>query len=330
MTDTSSPTTTDPAAAPSGEPAVAIRGLEHRYGDRQALAGIDVQVAPGAVHAFLGPNGSGKSTLFKVLATLLAPQRGSASLLGHDLGGDPAAVRRRIGVVFQSPALDKKLSVRANLQYAGLLQGLSGRALGQRIDELLDAADLTDRVGDKVEGLSGGLRRRVEIVKALLHRPEVLLLDEPSTGLDPAARRDFWRLLRSAEPRPTILFTTHLMDEAEAADRITLLHEGRVVAEGTPDELQATVGGEVLEAEVGDPDAAVAALRELGAEDPQAVGSRVRVRQAGAHKLVGPLLDRLGDAVSRVSVARPSLEDVFFERTGSSLGDEAERTEEKR
>jgi ABC-2 type transport system ATP-binding protein len=308
-------------ATPSHAVAVRTTGLGHRYGDRVALRGLDLEVGTGAVHAFLGPNGSGKSTLFKILATILPPSEGRVEVLGHDLATDHAAVRRRIGVVFQSPALDRKLSVRANLRYAGHMQGMSGQALEARIDAILAAGRLADRAKDKVETLSGGLRRRVEIAKALLHEPSLLLLDEPSTGLDPGARRDFWRMLREAAGNPTILFTTHLMDEAADADRITLLHEGAVVAEGTPADLEATVGGQVLEVAGSCADEVEAMLRERGGE-PVRVDGHSRVRLERADTLVGELLDRFGDRIDRVSVSRPSLEDVFFEKTGRSLDEE--------
>ena len=299
-----------------------MRGLRHAYGDRVALNGVDFDVAEHAVHAFLGPNGSGKSTLFKVLTTIVAPQAGRVSVCGVDLAKDPGAIRRRIGVVFQSPALDKKLSVRANLRYAGHLQGMSGRALESRIDEVLDAGRLADRSGDGVETLSGGLRRRVEIAKALLHDPDVLLLDEPSTGLDPGARRDFHDLLANAGGRRrTVLLTTHLMDEAERADRVTLLHEGNIVVEGTPSELRAGVGGEVLDIEARDPSVVEAYLHQQGVPAIP-VGPVFRVRQDRAHRLIGGLLDALGEAIVRVAVSQPSLEDVFLERTGRRLGED--------
>ena len=313
---------TDDAAA--GDAVVRIRGLEHSYGERRALRGVDITVSAGSVHAFLGPNGSGKSTLFKILTTIVAPQSGHAELLGTDLAKASREVRRRIGVVFQSPALDKKLSVRANLRHAGHLQGLSGPGLEARIDEILEAGNLADRRSEQVETLSGGLRRRVEIAKALLHDPDVLLLDEPSTGLDPGARRDFWDLLRTPRatergPR-TVLFTTHLMDEAENADRVTLLHEGLVVVEGTPLELRSSVSGEVLEIETTKLDEVRAYLEGLGVES--LVGpSSLRVRQDGAHRLIGGLLETHGDDVIRIGVTRPSLEDVFLERTGHRFSD---------
>ena len=179
--------------------AVTAADVASSYGDRQALCGVSFVVEAGASFGFLGPNGSGKSTLFKLLSTIVPQQAGAITMLGHDLGRDPAAIRRRIGVVFQSPAVDKKLTVHENLRYAGLLLNLGGKELSARIDEALGAAILTDRRGDAVEELSGGLRRRVEIAKCLMARPDLVLLDEASTGLDPAARREMWKVLRAQD-----------------------------------------------------------------------------------------------------------------------------------
>ena len=225
--------------------AVTAAGVEFAYGERRALRGVSFEVATGASFGFLGPNGSGKSTLFKLLSTIVPLQKGTITMLGHDLGREAAAIRRRIGVVFQSAAIDKKLTVQENLRYAGLLLNLGGKQLQDRIDESLAAADLTDRKADPSGELSGGLRRRVEIAKCLMAKPDLVLLDEASTGLDPNARREMWKVLR-AQPNLTILFTTHLMEEAAEADRLMLLDDGEVVAHGRPGELMEEVGGQVL------------------------------------------------------------------------------------
>jgi ABC-2 type transport system ATP-binding protein len=297
------------------DPAIRGRGVAFAYGDRQALAGIDFEVARGSAHGFLGPNGSGKSTLFKILSTLVPPQAGELSVLDIDLAKDPAAVRRKLGVVFQSPAVDRKLTVRENLRYGGRLQGLSGSSLYQRIDELLSHAGLSDRSADRVEELSGGLRRRVEICKALLHRPELLLLDEASTGLDPSARADMWRLIEQQSDL-TVLFTTHLMDEAARADRLVLLDAGHVVAEGSPKELMQQVGGQILEIEAADPAAFATGLGAALSVGASVVEGVVRVEGEGVHDLVPRIIERFGDQVQRLSLAHPSLEDVFVHKTG--------------
>ena len=209
-------------------PALVAHDLTHRYGDRVALDQLNLEVAPREIFGLLGPNGGGKTTLFRILSTLVKPSSGSATLLGLDLLRDTAALRSRIGVVFQAPSLDKKLKVRENLMHQGHLYGLSGVALRERIDHLLLEFNLRDRAGDLVETLSGGLQRRVEIAKSLLHRPELLLLDEPSTGLDPGARIDLWQTLYRLRDQQnvTVLLTTHLMEEAARCDRVAIIDRG--------------------------------------------------------------------------------------------------------
>jgi ABC-2 type transport system ATP-binding protein len=295
--------------------AVTASGLGFAYGDRRALEGVSFEVAPGEVFGFLGPNGSGKSTLFKLLSTIVAPQQGRATVLGLDLGTQAAAIRARIGVVFQSPAVDRKLTVRENLRYAGMLLGVPGRDLGARIDEVLGATRLGDRAGDLVGELSGGLRRRVEIAKCLLGRPSVVLLDEASTGLDPAARADMWTALRS-QPGLTVLFTTHLLDEAAAAERLLLLDQGRIVAAGRPRDLMREIGGQVLEVEAADAGALQAELqRDLGVA-ATAVDGVLRIEGPSVHELVPRIVQRWGERVQRLQLAHPSLRDVFLKKTG--------------
>jgi len=295
--------------------AVRANDVAFAYGERQALRGVSFEVEKGAAFGFLGPNGSGKSTLFKLLSTIVPQQSGSITMLGHDLGREPAAIRRRIGVVFQSPAVDKKLTVAENLRYAGLLLNLGGKELATRIDEVLAAAVLADRRKDPVGELSGGLRRRVEIAKCLMARPDLVLLDEASTGLDPAARREMWKVLRAQEGL-TILFTTHLMEEAADADRLMLLDEGAVVAHGRPGELMEEVGGQVLEIETVDAEALVAEMRTAFDVEATQVDQTVRMEGEGVQELVPEVMKRFGDRIRRLHLAHPSLEDVFLHRTG--------------
>ncbi|HUR38220.1 MAG TPA: ABC transporter ATP-binding protein, partial [Planctomycetota bacterium] len=238
---------------------VEIDGLTHRYGERLALDGVSFSVRKGEVFGLLGPNGGGKTTLFKILSTALRPTSGSARIEGVDVRDD--AVRRRIGVVFQAPGLDQKLTVAENLLHQGHLYGLRGAALRRRIDEELGRFKLSDRARDRVEKLSGGLQRRVELAKALLHQPEILLLDEPSTGLDPGARRDLWDALRSLKG-VTVLLTTHLLEEAERCDRLAILHKGKLVALGAPLDLRGEIGGDVVTIRAKDAEALAAAIRE--------------------------------------------------------------------
>ena len=295
--------------------AVQASAVQFAYGERQALRGVDFEVPKGAAFGFLGPNGSGKSTLFKLLSTLVPLQQGAVTMLGHDLGREAAAIRRRVGVVFQSPAVDKKLTVQENLRYGGLMLGLGGAELQQRIDKCLESADLSDRRKDNVEDLSGGLRRRVEIAKCLLSQPELVLLDEASTGLDPAARREMWKVLRSQEGL-TVLFTTHLMEEAAEADRLMLLDEGNVVAQGRPGELMEEVGGQVLELESAAAEQLQAQLKQELSVDATLLDQTLRMDGENVHELVPEIMKRYGDQVRRLQLAHPSLEDVFLHRTG--------------
>lgn len=291
---------------------VDVEGLTHRYGERLALDGVSFSVRPGEVFGLVGPNGGGKTTLFKILSTALAPTSGAARVAGVDIR--EAAVRRKLGVVFQSPSLDGKLTVGENLLHHGHLYGLSGSALQARIGEELERFKLADRRRDRVETLSGGLQRRVEIAKSLLHRPEVLLLDEPSTGLDPGARRDLWDALRSLKG-VTVLLTTHLLEEAERCDRLAILHKGKVVALGEPLALRAEIGGDVVTVRTRDPQALASGIREKLGEQPQVVEGGLRLSRERGHEFVVRLVESFPGLIDSATVAKPSLEDVFMSRT---------------
>jgi ABC-2 type transport system ATP-binding protein len=295
--------------------AIEARGIHFAYGSRTALADVSFTVERGAMHGFLGPNGSGKSTLFKILATILPLQQGEVTLLGLDLRTQVAAVRHRIGVVFQSPALDQKLTVRQNLVYGGYLYGLRGRELDTRIDALLAQTGITDRQRDRVSDLSGGLKRRVEICKGLLPSPDVILLDEPTTGLDPGSRKDLWQFLRGQQD-VTVLVSTHLIDEAELLDQITILDLGAVVAAGAPRELRESIGGEVLQIDCDDPASLGKDIGERLGTEPLVLDRSLRLQVKDAHRLVGDLVEAFGDRVRRVSLSHPSLEDVYIRKTG--------------
>jgi ABC-2 type transport system ATP-binding protein len=313
------------------EPAVEVRGLEHRYGEHQALRGVDLEVRRGEIFALLGPNGGGKTTLFRVLSTLIPPQGGSARILGADVGREPGAVRRALGVLFQSPSLDGKLSVEENLRHQGHLFGMRGRALSERIAEMLARVRLVDRADDTVEKLSGGLRRRAELAKAMLHAPEVLLLDEPSTGLDPGARRDLRDNLERlrAERGMTVLLTTHLMPEAEWADRIAILDRGQVVARGAPEELRRGVGGDVIELRSGEPESLSRAIAERFGGEPGLVDGVLRLERPDGPEFLARLLPAFAGRIDSVSMRRPTLEDVFLSRTGHRFHEDAPRPGEE-
>ena len=294
--------------------------LTHRYGARIALHELTLSVAPGEVVALLGPNGSGKTTLFRILSTLIPPQDGLAEIFGTGLE-DPARrenVRRLIGVVFQSPSLDKQLSAEENLVYHGHLFGLRGAALRERVRELLARVDLLDRAGERVSAFSGGMRRRVEIAKGLINRPKLLLLDEPSTGLDPAARAEVWKHLQQvrAADGVTILLTTHLMDEADHCDRVAILDGGKLVAEGSPSSLKESVGGDVITLQTTDPARARDILRDRFQIAADIQDSHLRFERPRGHEFIPALIEALPGLVESVSVGKPTLEDVFLHATG--------------
>jgi ABC-2 type transport system ATP-binding protein len=309
------------AVVPAVPEAVCVERLALRFGARMALDNLDLAVAAGERFALLGPNGSGKSTLLRVLATLLRPSAGHARVDGLDVRGRSGDVRRRLGVVFQAPTLDGKLTVAENLRFQGHLYGLSGRALAARSDDLLARFGLGERRRDRAETLSGGLRRRVELAKALLHRPSVLLLDEPTSGLDLASRRAFWETLDAlhGEGGLTVMVATHLMDEAERCGRVALLDEGRLVALDTPAALKGELGEAVLTLESADPPALARGLAErLGLHGIVQDGV-VRVPGAVDAALGPRLLAQFPDEVSGFRLGRPTLGDVFLARTGHTM-----------
>jgi ABC-2 type transport system ATP-binding protein len=286
------------------------------------LDGLSLRVGRGEIFGLLGPNGGGKTTLFRILATLLAPQAGRAVIAGCDVAREPHAVRRSIGVVFQAPSLDVKLTVRENMRHQGHLYGMRGAVLEARIDELLERVAMRERQDARVETLSGGMRRRVDLAKGLMHRPALVLLDEPTTGLDPGARLDLWSYLGDARARDglSVLITTHLMEDADRCDRLLIVDKGRAVAEGTPEALRDAVGGDVIVAQTRDPEALAGAIRERFDEsNVEVVDATVRIRRARGHEFVPALFEAFPGRIEALSVGKPTLEDVFIERTGHRL-----------
>lgn len=311
-----------PLAPSETESSLVCRGVSFSYEGRQALDGVDLQVAPGEIYGLLGPNGGGKTTLFRILSTLLHPDAGSARVLGFDVVNQPLEVRRHIGVVFQNQSLDRRLSVRENLEHQGRLYGLSGGVLDSRIDDVLARTGLSDRGDELIDKLSGGLKRRVELSKGLLHEPKILLLDEPSTGVDPAVRLDFWSYLSRLrdETGVTVLLTTHILDEADKCDRLAILDEGKIVAEGSPDELKSRIGGDVVAFETGAPENLAAELLRDFQIEAQVIEETVRFERDNGPSAVAELMRSLPPTVRSVTVARPTLEDVFVRLTGRRFG----------
>ena len=303
---------------------VTVKEVSHRYGDRLALDDVSFELPEGVIFALLGPNGGGKSTLFKILSTLLEHSEGEATVCGYPVDRRPDQVRRRIGVVFQSPSVDGKLTVRENLVHHGHLYRLKGAELAFRVETALGTVKLADRVDDLVGTLSGGLQRRVEIAKVLLTEPRLLIMDEPSTGLDPGARHDLWTHLTTLrdEGGVTTLLTTHLIEEAERADLLAILDRGRLVALGTPDELRAEIGGDVVTATCEDPAALARDVEERFEAKARVLGREVHVEREDAHAFLASLVEAFPGRFESVTVRRPTMEDVFVHRTGRRLEEE--------
>jgi ABC-2 type transport system ATP-binding protein len=311
---------------------IAVQNLVHRYENRTALNGVSFEVRPAELFGLLGPNGSGKTTLFRILSTLMVPTAGRALLVGYDAAQDPARVRRQIGVVFQAPSVDPKLTAYENLWHQGHLYGLRGRMLKRRAGEILARFGLADRAKERVETFSGGMQRRIELAKGLLHHPAVLLLDEPTTGLDPGARRDLWQYLQTLrdEEHVSVLVTTHLMEEAERCDRLAILNEGNLVALGTPAELKGEIGGDVVLLDsAADAEVLAGKIRTRFHVQTTVLGDQVRIEREEGHRFVPDLVEAFPGEIQAISVSKPALEDVFIHRTGHKFWSEGEQDSEE-
>jgi len=302
----------------SSQIAVDIDKVGYAYGSAVALHEVSFRVPRGEIFGLLGPNGGGKSTLFRLLSTLVAMQRGTVHVFGRDLRRERAQVRPSMGVVFQSPALDGKLSVEENLRHQGHLYGLRGAVLRERIDRSLQRFRLSDRRGQRTEFLSGGLQRRVELAKSLLHAPQLLVLDEPSTGLDPGARHDLWSQLEEvrAQDGVTVLMTTHILEEAEGCDQVAILDQGHLVVTGAPQALEAQLGGDVISIRASDLRDVAAQIDERFGVRCRQVGGRLRIQHPEGAALLQQIVQHCGAALDAVTLARPTLEDVFIQYTG--------------
>jgi daunorubicin resistance ABC transporter ATP-binding subunit len=318
-------------------PAIEAEGLVKNFGKTEALAGFDLTVPAGTVYGLLGPNGAGKTTAVRVFATLLRPDGGRARVLGHDVAGEAAEVRRRIGLTGQYAALDEYLTGRANLIMIGQLSRLTPAAAKRRADEMLERFSLTEAAGRAVKTYSGGMRRRLDLAASLIGYPSVLFLDEPTTGLDPNARAMTWEIVRElADSGTTLLLTTQYLDEADQlARRIAVIDGGSVIAEGTPDQLKSSVGGEHLDVALAagaDVEAAIVAVKPFaaGGVQPDEDGRRLSVPVAAAEGLTTQVvraLDQAGVPVNDVTMQRASLDDVFLALTGHKTSDDSEGRE---
>ncbi|MFB6165897.1 MAG: ATP-binding cassette domain-containing protein [Haloarculaceae archaeon] len=310
--------------------AIEVDDVTKRFGAVRALDGVSLAVDEGELFGLLGPNGAGKSTLVHVLSTLLSPTSGTASVAGHDVRTERDAVRGSIGVVFQEPALDEELTARENLSFHGVMYGMDRQLRRERIREVLELVELADRADDLVETYSGGMRRRLEIARGLVHRPAVLFLDEPTLGLDPQTRRHVWEYVTrlNDETDVTVVLTTHYMDEADAlCDRIGVIDDGRLVTEGAPPALKDAIGGDVITVGVEGDRAAFRALVDgydwVGGVEASDETLRLTVDD-GSRRLPTLFADA-ADAdweITSVSMREPSLEDVFIELTGREIREE--------
>ena len=308
-------------------PAIRAEGLVRRFGDNVAVDGVDLAVEPGEIYGFLGPNGAGKSTTVRMLVTLLAPTAGRAFVAGRDVVADPGGVRLRIGVALQEAALDAKQTGAEILRLQGRLYGLTGREVARRLDELRELTDIGDALEGRVGSYSGGMRRRLDLAAALVHNPDVLFLDEPTTGLDPVSRARVWEEVRrlNAELGVTIFLTTQYLEAADRlADRVGIIDRGRIVAEGTPAELKKSVGQDLVVVSThGGLDGVVARLRGLAAvERVEAHDGEISLSTPDGPRVVGRVavvLEDAGVAVDGLTLRTPTLDDVFLEVTGNRM-----------
>jgi ABC-2 type transport system ATP-binding protein len=317
----------------SPAPAVSVNGLTKRYGEVEAVRGIDFEVAAGEIFGFLGPNGAGKSTTINMLCTLVRPSGGSALVASHDVVSERDAVRRNIGLVFQDTTLDGYLSAEQNLRLHAELYGVPRRSVEERMRQVMEMVGLWERRASFVNTFSGGMKRRLEIARGLLHSPRVLFLDEPTVGLDPQTRSSMWSYIRELKSREdiTIFLTTHYMDEAEYCDRIAIMGQGKIIVLDTPEALKASVGKDRVQIQTDDDDAAIAALRERFGLEATVAEGQVTFGVAEGEHFIPRLFAELGQPIRAVSLARPSLDDVFMSYTGTTIRDaEASQTDTRR
>src|SRR5271165_5589303 len=321
------------ATAPATTAAVTVEKLVKRYDEVEAVRGIEFEVQSGEIFGFLGPNGAGKSTTISMLCTLVQPSAGSARVAGHDVVRERDEVRRNIGLVFQDTTLDGYLTAEQNLNLHAELYGVARDAVGPRMRQVMEMVGLWERKDSWVNTFSGGMKRRLEIARGLLHSPRVLFLDEPTVGLDPQTRSSIWRYIRELKAREdiTIFLTTHYMDEAEYCDRIAIMDQGRIIVLDTPEALKAQVGKDRVQIEAEDSDAALATLRERFGLDATIAEGEVTFGVADGEQFVPRLFAELGLEIRSVRLARPSLDDVFMSYTGTTIRDaEASQTDTRR
>ena len=312
-------------------PSVRVANLTRRFGEITAVDDVSFEVGEAEIFGFLGPNGAGKTTTISMLCTLLTPTAGQAYVGGHEIREDPGAVRREIGIVFQDSTVDERLTARENLVFHGELFGMPRTEIRPRAEQLLERVGLADRADDAVLTFSGGMRRRLEVARGLMHWPSVLFLDEPTVGLDPQTRRSLWAYARSLRETEgvTIFLTTHYMDEAEACDRVAIMDYGKIIALDTPEHLKATLGGDVVSVSGADNEALAREVRESFEVEPHIENEAVEFNVERGGDFVPVLLARLTNPVQSVGIRAPTLEDVFVSLTGHQIRDSSFSEQDK-
>jgi ABC-2 type transport system ATP-binding protein len=313
-----------PNGVPASDLAIDVQGLVRRYGLHTAVDNLSFNVRKGELFGFLGPNGAGKSTTIKMLCTLLQPTEGTAFVNGWDIRDEPARVRESIGIVFQDYSLDDRITAEENLRFHCMIYHVPRGERAARISRVLEMVNLTDRAGDKVRQFSGGMKRRLEIARGLLHHPAVLFLDEPTVGLDPQTRENIWAHVHELRQREgiTVFMTTHYMEEADQCDRILIMDHARMIALDSPASLKAGMGGDVVRLRTADDDAAVAWIAKVDGLQPVTEEGGVRVEVVAADEYVPSLLTRLPVSVRSIEIAKPTLNDIFLRLTGRAIREE--------
>jgi len=302
---------------------IRVENLVKKFGNIPAVDGISFEVEEGNIFGFLGPNGAGKTTTINILCTLLAPTSGRAFLNGHDCHAESAAVRKSIGIVFQDSSLDKDLTARENLMFHAHLYSVNKSERKKRVDDALDFVDLGDRADSLIKTFSGGMKRRLEVARGLIHRPKVLFLDEPTLGLDPQSRTNLWEFIVELPKKHnvTIFMTTHYMEEAEVCDRIGIIDKGKIIASGTPQDLKKIIGGDVIYLKTDDNAKAIEEIRNLFNVEAAEQDGEIFISSLKGDAFIPAIIREIGERVLSVRMQRPTLNDVFLKLTGKEIRD---------
>jgi ABC-2 type transport system ATP-binding protein len=303
---------------------IKVENLSKKFGAITAINDVSIEVEEGTIFGFLGPNGAGKSTTINILCTLLSPTTGKATIAGYDCMQDSSMVRKAIGIVFQDPTLDKELTAYENLMLHAYLYNVKKSVMKDRINDALSFVDLYERRDDVVKKFSGGMKRRLEVARGLIHRPRILFLDEPTLGLDPQSRANLWNFITELPKKHnvTVFMTTHYMDEAEVCDKISIIDKGSIIATGTPDELKKTVGGDVIYIKTSDNEKAKAEIENLFDLDVSEKNGELFLTTLKGDSCIPEIIKAIGETVLSVRLQRPTLNDVFIKMTGKQIRDE--------